>query len=136
LQRTPEGAGLRWSLDIPPGLAVALDAADLAEAVGALGENAARHARAAVAFDARVQDGKVWLSIRDDGPGIPADRRAEVLSRHVRADTGGTGLGLSIAADIARAAGGDLVLSDAEHGRAGSGLTATLILPAARAPKS
>ena len=57
------------------------------------------------------------LTVEDDGPGIPKDRREEALHPFVRLDGardpnqgGGVGLGLSIAADIARSHGGSLRL--------------------------
>jgi signal transduction histidine kinase len=124
LRRTPDGDRLDWRIEIPPGTSIALDEADLSEALGALAENAARHARSRVTLSAHSQDGMVLLSTRDDGPGIPADRRASLIARHGRADESGTGLGLAIAAEIAEAAGGHLTLSGAKPG-----LTATLVLP-------
>ncbi|MGR3379263.1 sensor histidine kinase [Salipiger abyssi] len=127
LRRTPDGARLDWRQTIPPGLAVALHEADLAEALGAITENAARHARGGVTLSARTEGDRLFLSVTDDGPGIPAARREALLRRHARADESGTGLGLSIASDIAAASGGALSLSDAAPG-----LTATLILPRAR----
>lgn len=126
LRRTPDGAGLEWRQEIPAGLCVALDDPDLAEAMGALLENAAHHARSRVVLSAAAEADRVVVSIADDGPGIPEPQRAALLRRHARADETGTGLGLSIASDIAQAAGGDLML-----GRAGSGLMATLTLPQA-----
>lgn len=128
LRRTPDGAGLHWRQDIPPGLSVALDEADLAEAMGALLENAARHARAGVTLGAEAGQGRVRLGISDDGPGIAEDQRAALLRRHARADESGTGLGLSIAFEIAQASGGALSL---ESGPSGVGLTAILDLPGA-----
>ena len=124
LRRTPEGDGLEWRVDIPKGLCVALHEADLSEALGALAENAARHARSGVSISARAQDGRVFVQVTDDGLGIPSHRRTALIARHGRADESGTGLGLSIAAEIAEAAGGNLTLSDASPG-----LTATLVLP-------
>ena len=124
LQRTPDGGRLDWSVDIPHDTRVLLDPADLSDALGALAENAARHARSHVALRAAGQDGQVLLSVTDDGPGIPPGRRAALIARHGRADQTGTGLGLAIAAEIADAADGHLALSDA-----GPGLTATLVLP-------
>ncbi|MCC1482398.1 sensor histidine kinase [Roseibaca sp. Y0-43] len=128
LRRTPDGADLHWRQNIPPGLSVALDEADLAEAMGALLENAARHARAGVTLGAEAGQGRVRLGISDDGPGIAEDQRAALLRRHARADESGTGLGLSIAFEIAQAGGGALSL---ESGPNGSGLTAILDLPGA-----
>jgi two-component system osmolarity sensor histidine kinase EnvZ len=57
------------------------------------------------------------IRVEDDGPGIPADQRAEVVKPFFRLDAarnqnqgGGVGLGLAIVADIARAHGGALRL--------------------------
>lgn len=123
LRRTPEGAKLDWRQEIPSGLTVALEASDVAEALGAVAENAARHARSRVIISAEVHGDHLRLSVTDDGPGIPAAKRDALMTRHARADMSGTGLGLSIAAEIALAAGGALVLADANPG-----LAATLIL--------
>lgn len=75
-----------------------------------------------------------WLevSVDDDGPGIPADRREDVFRPFLRLDDarnqnqGGSGLGLSIARDIAGAHGGDIFLT----GSALGGLRATVRIPA------
>lgn len=127
LRRTPEGGALDWRIEMPEGLKVRLDEADLAEALGALAENAARHARAVVRLVAEVDGPIVRLAVVDDGPGIPETRRAELTDRFARADESAArhGLGLAIAADIAEAAGGALTLGDA-----GPGLKAVLELPA------
>jgi signal transduction histidine kinase len=75
----------------------------------------------------------VVLSIRDEGPGIPQARLDAVFSPFVRLEpsrsreTGGLGLGLTIARNIARAAGGDIVLTNHPE----SGLLAELRLPLA-----
>lgn len=123
LRRTPDGAKLNWRQDIATGCHVAIDASDLAEALGALAENAARHARSCVTISAQVRGDHLHLSVTDDGPGIPAAPREALMARPVRADLSGTGLGLSIASEIALEAGGSLVLADADPG-----LAATLIL--------
>ncbi len=128
LRRTPNGERLDWAIDAPAELAVALDPADLSEALGALAENAARHAASRVAMTARKSNGRVRIEIRDDGPGIPDDALASIAGRGRRLDEDrhGAGLGLSIAAEIATAAGGTLSL---ENGL--PGLRAVLELPAA-----
>lgn len=59
------------------------------------------------------------LSVRDHGPGIPAEKR-DVISRrfsHIRRDdSGGVGMGLAIAAAIMGAHGGTIQIRDAEGG--------------------
>lgn len=69
------------------------------------------------------------IEIQDDGPGIAAELRPQMMRRFVRGERGeGSGLGLSIALEIARLHGGDLNLED---GPAGRGLLARLVLPSA-----
>ncbi|CAA0095550.1 Adaptive-response sensory-kinase SasA [Starkeya nomas] len=74
-----------------------------------------------------------WLTVTvdDDGPGIPAERREDVFRPFVRLDdarnqdAGGSGLGLTIARDAARSHGGDVVLGESPLG----GLRATVRIP-------
>ena len=127
VSRAGSAAELNWTLDLPEGLTVAADPADAAEALGALIENAARHARGQVRIDAQETAATVAIRVADDGPGIPPDRIAALMQRGARADTRGSGLGLAIAADIAEALGGALALGAADLG----GLEARLTLPAA-----
>lgn len=62
----------------------------------------------------------IRLAVVDSGPGIPAERREEVLSRFVRLDESrgkpGSGLGLSIASAAARVHRARLELSDNQPG--------------------
>ena len=81
----------------------------------------------------RQADIDVFISITDDGPGIPAGDRERLLRPFERGDasrnrdTGGAGLGLSIVRDFAAGYGGDFTLADAPNG----GTIATLRLPSA-----
>lgn len=55
----------------------------------------------------------VWkLSVRDAGPGIPAEERERVFDPFVTTKTAGTGLGLAIVSSIAMAHGGSVIISD------------------------
>ena len=128
ISRTADGARLDWLIEVPRDLIACADADDLTEALGALVENAARHAQGQVRIDARRASDQVVLSVTDDGPGIPPGRIEALMERGARADTTGpgSGLGLAIAAEIAAGCGGLLSLHHAEPG-----LEARLSLPAA-----
>ena len=79
-------------------------------------DNASRHHAGTVTISARKEHGIV-LSIRDDGSGIPAEKRA-AMQQAISAQTygGQTGLGLMLADMVARAHGGSLKLCDVETG--------------------
>jgi signal transduction histidine kinase len=126
MRRTEDGARCDWRVDLPRGLIAAADPGDLSEALGALIENAARHARSCVEISGRRRGRQIEIAIRDDGPGIPPDRIELLMARGARADTRGSGLGLAIARDIAEALDGTLALRSASRG-----LEALLTVPAA-----
>ena len=71
------------------------------------------------------------ISVDDDGPGIPKDKRDDVFKAFYRVEgsrnkkTGGVGLGLAIAKDIVVSHGGSIELSDSEMG----GLRVVISLP-------
>ena len=93
--------------------------------------NAFRYAKS-VEIHASHSGGWLIITIDDDGPGIPPEKREEVFKPFVRLDTArnldasGTGLGLPIARDIARSHGGDLTFEDSALG----GLRARIRIPA------
>jgi signal transduction histidine kinase len=102
----------------------------LTRAVRNLVENAVVHGRLArVAMNGPAEE--VWITIEDDGPGIPEQDMTRVFSPFVRLDeargqeTGGIGLGLAIARSIVRGHGGDILLRN----RTAGGLSATIQLP-------
>ncbi|MFI1166045.1 ATP-binding protein [Streptomyces sp. NPDC020801] len=74
------------------------------------------------------------LTVRDHGPGIPADELPHVFDRFWRSPSAralpGSGLGLSIVARTVQQAGGEVFLSAAEEG----GTVATVRLPGATTP--
>jgi signal transduction histidine kinase len=83
----------------------------------------------------RRSDGRIEISVADDGPGIAPADRDRVLERFVRLEsarsTPGAGLGLSLVAAVARLHKGGLHLRDGlgEQGER-KGLGAVLVLPA------
>lgn len=84
----------------------------LAQVIRNLVDNAVRHAHSAISLSSGIQGEWAWISIDDDGTGIPAEDREKVFERFVRLDearsrdAGGSGLGLSIVSEIVRAHGG------------------------------
>ena len=94
----------------------------LALAVANLIENAIRYTQEGARITlSTVSDGSsIQLRVKDNGPGIPEDRRADVLQPHRRLDinrsTAGFGLGLSIVAAIVRQHNAKLDLSDERPG--------------------
>ena len=87
-----------------------------------LGENAARHARGAVAFGLSSTESELVVSVDDDGSGVPPVDRERVFDRFVRLDDsrtredGGSGLGLAIVTELVQAHGGTVVMGSSELG--------------------
>jgi len=122
--------GARIDVTAPAHVSVSVKRAGLRRVLANLIDNALKHgSRVAVRL---TQDERlVEIAVEDNGPGIPEARREEAFRPFHRLDegrnlqTGGSGLGLAIARDIARAHGGELVLSESGLG----GLRATVRLP-------
>ena len=99
-------------------------------AVTNLVENALQYAKH-VAVRAGKRGEVVEITVDDDGPGIPENRREDVFKPFFRLEssrnpgTGGSGLGLAIARDVVRSHGGDIELSEAP----GGGLRVRVRLP-------
>jgi two-component system osmolarity sensor histidine kinase EnvZ len=117
-------AGALLELNVPADLTLKLRADAVRRAVTNLVDNARRHARHVV-LAAVAQGRSVLVTVDDDGPGIPADKRESVFRPFESGSIGGTGLGLTIARDIVRAHGGEIVLEDSPLG----GLRARIRLP-------
>jgi signal transduction histidine kinase len=101
------------------------DARLLEQVVRNLVQNATDHARASLRVSLFEGDGGVAvLTVDDDGPGVPPDRRADIFERFVRLDDsrdrvrGGVGLGLAIVSEIVRAHGGRIHVGDSSLGGA------------------
>ena len=118
--------------DAPDDLYFLGERQDLLEIAGNGMENAGKWCKGKVRVRAAPDSGETFvLTIEDDGPGLPPDRREEVLRRGARLDENapGSGLGLSIVDELARAYRGSLNLGDSPMG----GLSLTLRLPRADA---
>jgi signal transduction histidine kinase len=131
LQRLYVSRGLEIRVDVDGTGLVRVQREDLDEMLGNLLDNACKWARSRVVVASEVPSGSgmITLTIDDDGPGVPADKRDAVLQRGVRADEAapGSGLGLAIVRDLAGLYNGSIALRGSPLG----GLRAELTLPAA-----
>ena len=130
LRQEAEMRGVKFEAVLTGPATVRVRPAAFARLVGNLIGNAMRYAKT-VNVAAVSGRGSLLLTIDDDGPGIPPEKREEVFKPFVRLDEarnqdeGGTGLGLAIARDIARSHGGEVTLDDSPLG----GLRARVRVP-------
>lgn len=136
-------AGLTLTTEIEPGLTVNGNRELIGQAIFNLIDNAIKYAAEAdgekkiVVKLAKAADG-LRLSVCDNGPGIPANKRDEVKKRFVRLDESrtkpGTGLGLSLVEAVMELHGGGLELSSTNGDDAAvPGLTVTMVFPLVKA---
>ncbi len=132
LRRIYGDKGLRIDVNLAPDQTFAGDREDLLELVGNLLDNACKWARSQARVTVHAAPG-LYLDIEDDGPGVPAGARAQLMQRGNRLDeaTEGYGLGLAIARDIVDQYGGSLEFNDSEDL---GGLRVTVRLPAPAEP--
>lgn len=103
-----------------PNLCVQAEDAALLELFGNLLENAYRLCLNRVQVSAEVDGDWLRIEVEDDGPGIPAARRALVLKRGIRSDSRhlGQGIGLAVVQDILEGYQGELQIGDSILGGA------------------
>lgn len=120
---------LAVALDMPQQLPqLHIDGERIAQVIVNLLDNAVRYnpsrSTIDVQLDYDVKAGRVWLAVRDRGPGIPQEALSEVFERFHKADAGrprtdpGAGLGLAITREIVRAHGGDTTADNHPQGGA------------------
>ena len=125
-----KGVEIDW--DAPEELWFLGERQDFMEIAGNAMENAGKFGRRKVRVRAAAAGPeRMRLTVEDDGPGLPPDRRDEVIRRGARLDENapGSGLGLSIVDELARAYRGSLTLGDSPLG----GLLVAVDLPRAEA---
>ena len=114
----------------PETLAILGDEELLERALENLLTNAIRYARASVLVEARAENGRVSISVSDDGPGISEADMPRLFERCYRGSGGNFGLGLAIARSAARAMDGDIAAANRSQG----GAVFTITLEAAPSP--
>lgn len=131
LERIHQDKNITIHCDCRAGLAFQGNHQDLEDMAGNLLDNAYKWAKTQIIIScAPGPDTTIIMTIEDDGPGLPADKHAQMLHRGQRLDetVPGSGLGLSIVDELARLYRGSISLGKSERL---SGLKASLILPAA-----
>jgi two-component system, OmpR family, sensor histidine kinase BaeS len=113
-------AGVRLEGGVPGGLVVRADRDRLAQVLGALLDNALRHAPAggtvtlAASADRAADGDGVRITVTDTGPGLTTEAAAHAFDRFYQADpardraSGTSGLGLSIVRALVQAHGGSV----------------------------
>ena len=132
LERIFQDKGIIFDWDAPDDLWFQGERQDFLEIAGNAMENAGKWGRRRVRVRAMALSPDVLrLTVEDDGPGLPAERREEVVRRGARLDENapGSGLGLSIIDELARAYRGSLDLGESTLG----GLAVQVDLPRSEA---
>lgn len=135
-QVRPAAAGHRLELTADPTIgSLSLDPLKITQVMENLLDNAlkytAKGSRIDIAAALQKEDGTIIVSVRDNGPGIPADDLPHLFERFYRVDKGrsrekgGTGLGLSIVKHIVQLHGGRVCVES----KLGQGTHFFFILP-------
>ncbi len=96
----------------------------MARALGNLLQNARRYAQTQVHVTFTSHHGRYWISVDDDGPGIPEQERKHIFEAFKRLDvsrdreSGGYGLGLAIVQRISQWHGGETTVEPSPFGGA------------------
>jgi heavy metal sensor kinase len=114
----------RINVDAGDEIRVTADRLVLRDAIANVIDNAIKYSPDGSAIGVRVHrdGGRATLSVSDEGPGIPPDRRERIFDRFYRIDedrsreTGGTGLGLAIARWAVEANGGRISVDSGSGG--------------------
>lgn len=123
----------RWVLDHLADADVQLDPQRIAQAWLQLAVNAVQYSEpgSLVALGSELSEGQLWLSVRDEGIGIPISEHSRILDRSVIGRDGtGTGLGLAIVSSITTAHGGWIDVQSVE----GAGSRISMVIPTDAAP--
>ncbi|MBN8180275.1 sensor histidine kinase [Roseibium aggregatum] len=120
-----EDEGGKLEADLPEGLKADCNRDLISQVLVNLIENALKYGRPEtgdllIRLGGREEDGRIVLSVTDNGPGIPEKDQDRVKERFVRLEESrsepGTGLGLSLVKAVARLHGGDLRFMNEDPG--------------------
>lgn len=117
LKMKASSRGVELANAVTAGIIAQADPDRLRQVISNLLDNAIKYGRVeghAVVSTRLLESRRVEISIRDDGPGIPAEACARIFERFYRGDKarsreqGGTGLGLAIVKHVVQAHGGEV----------------------------
>jgi two-component system sensor histidine kinase PhoQ len=111
--------GIDVVLEVDESVRVRGDERDMLEIFGNLLENGFKYTGSKIRIRAQVDDW-VRIIVEDDGPGIDASMREQVLTRGTRADQvqPGQGIGLSVVAELLELYRGEMQIGDSTLGGA------------------
>ncbi len=134
-----EDCGLKLVTDIADGIEIKGNRELVGQALGNLIDNAVKYAEGSggepeIRISLALREGDVVLSVSDSGPGVPEEKRDDVVKRFVRLDASrskpGTGLGLSLAVAVMEMHHGRLELDSTHPERENNrGLTVRMVFP-------
>jgi len=105
--------------DASPGTAD-VDTGWMRPAIDNLVDNALRHGRGDIHVTAAARDGRLRVTVSDEGPGFPAEFLPQAFERFARAEASrtspGSGLGLAFVAAVAASHGGTARAENTERG--------------------
>ena len=120
----PEQHSVGVELKLPPGIYVFADERLFLRTVENILRNAVQHAKSNVVLELTADGDQVWVTVHDDGAGIPVAMREKVLNPFFRVEAernhkaGGVGLGLAIVGRITQQHGGRVVVAESSLGGA------------------
>ncbi len=121
IRSMPEAAGIRFSVSLPDvPMHITADPELLERALANLIRNATDAVRGEgqpwVQIELAMENAETILRVRDNGPGIPADRIDEIFVPFFTTKDGGSGIGLSLSRQIAAAHQARLIVLPSEEG--------------------
>jgi len=113
IEKLRESYALKIECDTPKNTKLPMSLDDGFAIFGHLADNSKHHGAGKLAIQTRQNDDQFQIIICDDGPGIADGLKDQIFEAFYtsRREEGGTGMGLGIAKALARANGGDLILS-------------------------